>query len=125
MSWTFMGVGQDAIPSSLTGSMATRPGSSFSDHVMEGVVHEMLEGGQGVGHPKEHYEGFKESSVCCKCSFPLVSVFDMHVVVPPTDVELGEDLRSLEFVDEVGDKGEWVGVTDGVFIEISVILTGA
>ena len=98
---------------------------SFSDHVVEGVVHETLEGGRRVGHPEEHYKGFEESSVCCKRSFPLVSVFDMHVVVPPTDVELGEDLRSLEFVDEVGDKGEWVGIVDGVFIEISVILTGA
>ena len=35
-------------------------------------------------------------------SFPLVSVLDAYVVVIPSDIELGKQLCSLEFVEEVG-----------------------
>ena len=34
-------------------------------------------------------------------SFPLVSVLDSDVVIPPSYVKLGEDLGVFEFVDEV------------------------
>ena len=36
-----------------------------------------------------------------KGSFPLVSVLDVHIIVPPSDIEFGEELCSLEFVKEV------------------------
>ena len=32
---------------------------SFSDHIVEGVVHEPLKGGRGVGEPEEHDSGFE------------------------------------------------------------------
>ena len=32
---------------------------SFCDHAMERVIHELLEGGWGVGESKEHDGGFK------------------------------------------------------------------
>ena len=54
--------------------------------------------------------------------FPLVSVFDADVVVAPTNVKLGEDFCIFELIDEVGDQGEWVGISDGMFVEVPVVL---
>ena len=98
---------------------------SFSNHVAEGVVHESLEGSGGIGEAKEHYGGFKESIVGDEGCLPLMTVFDSYVVIPPPYVELGEDLGISQFVHEIRDEGEGVGVTDGVFIDISIVLAGA
>ena len=65
---------------------------SFSDHVAEGVVHEALEGGRGIGEPKEHHGWFEKAFVSDEGRFPLVTIFDSYVVVSPPDVELSEDL---------------------------------
>ena len=46
----------------------------------------------------------------------------MDVVVPPSHVHLGEVFCSFQFVNEGEDEGKWVCVSDGVFIEVSVIL---
>jgi hypothetical protein len=96
---------------------------SFSDEVTERVVHETLEGGRGVGETKEHDSGFEEAFVSVKCSFPLVAIFDPNIVVTPLNIELCEDVGPFEFVDEIGDEGEGIGVTDSVFIDISIVLT--
>ena len=68
---------------------------SFGNHVVEGVVHESLEGSGGVSEAEEHYGGFKESFVGDEGCFPLMTVFDSYIVVPPPDVELSEDLGVL------------------------------
>jgi len=76
---------------------------SFCDHIPEGVVHESLESGGGVGEAKEHDGGFEEAFMSDKSGFPLVSVFDADIVVAPSDVEFGEDLCIPEFIDKIGD----------------------
>jgi len=76
---------------------------SFRDHISEGVVHESLESGGGVGEAKEHDGGLKKAFVGDKGCFPLVSVFDADVVVAPPDIKFGEDLGVSEFIDEIGD----------------------
>ena len=98
---------------------------SFSDHVTERVVHESLERGGGVGKPEEHYRWFEEAFMCNKSGLPLVTVLDADIVIPPADVKLSKQFGIFEFVDKVGDEGEWVGVAGGMFIQVSVILTGA
>ena len=65
---------------------------SFGNHITEGVVHETLEGGGGVGEPEEHHGRFEQSLVSNKGCFPLVTVFDSYIVVSPPDVKLSEDL---------------------------------
>ena len=64
---------------------------SFGNHVTERVVHEPLEGGGGVGKPKEHDSGFEESFMGDEGRFPLVAIFDSYIVVSPSNVELSED----------------------------------
>ena len=65
---------------------------SFGNHVTEGVVHEALESGGGVGKSEEHHGRFEKSFVGNEGCFPLVTVLDSYVVVSPPDVELSEDL---------------------------------
>ena len=62
--------------------------------------------------------------MCDEGGFPLVTIFDANVVVPPADVKFSEQFGIFEFVDEVGDEGKWVGVAGGMFVQVSVILTG-
>ena len=57
--------------------------------------------------------------------FPLVAILDSHVVVSPMNVEFGEDFGISQFVDEIRDEGKGVGVTDGMFVDISVVLARA
>ena len=64
---------------------------SFGNHVVEGVVHKSLESSGGVGESEEHNCGFEQSLVGNEGCLPLVTVLDLHVVVSPTNVELGED----------------------------------
>ena len=97
---------------------------SFCDHIAKGVIHEALESGGGIGETEEHHRKFKESFIGDKGSFPLMSIFDSDIIVSPLDVELGEDFRPLEFIDEVRNEGKRVCVTDSVFIDIAIVLTG-
>ena len=89
---------------------------SFHNHVSEGVVHESLECRWGVGESEEHHSWFKEAFMCDEGSLPLVAILDAHVVVSPADIKLGEQFGIFEFVDEVRDEQEWVGISGGVFV---------
>ena len=35
-----------------------------------------------------------------------MAISDANIVIPPTDVKLGEQFGVLEFADEIGDEGE-------------------
>ena len=98
---------------------------SFGDHIAEGVIHESLERGGGVGEAEEHDGGFEEPLMGDEGGFPLVSVLDTDIVVSPSYIEFGENLGVPEFIDEVGDEGEGIGVTNGMFVKVSVVLAGA
>ena len=56
---------------------------------------------------------------------PLVAVLDLHVVVSPANIKLGENFGISQLIHKVGDEGERVGVMNGVFIDIMVVLAGA
>ena len=98
---------------------------SFGNHVAEGVVHESLKSGGGVGKPEEHDGGFEQPFVGNEGCLPLVAIFDLYVVVSPANVKLGENFGVLQLVYEVGDEGKGVGVANGVFVNIVVVLAGA
>ena len=59
-----------------------------------------------------------------KGSFPLMPIFDLHIIVSPLDVKFGEDFRSLEFIDKVGNERERVCIMDSVFVDVAMVLTG-
>ena len=95
---------------------------SFNNHVSEGGVHKCLEGWWGAAFPKGHDCGFIEAVGSDECSFPLVSFLYVNVVIPPLNINLGEVFGSLQFVDEGGDEGRGVHVSDSMFIKISIVL---
>ena len=84
-----------------------------------------MKSGGGVGKPEEHHCGFEESLVGDKGRLPLMAVLDSYIVVPPANVKLGEDLGVSQLVYEIGDEGKGVGVTNSVFIDVSVVLARA
>ena len=57
--------------------------------------------------------------------FSLVSVFDTNIVIPPADVKFGENFGSLKFINEIRDEWKGICISDCVFIDIAVVLTGA
>ena len=73
----------------------------FYNHIVKGVVHEMLEGGRGVAQAKEHDSGFKETSMSNEGSLPLMPIFNTNIIISPSDVELGKHLSILKLVDKV------------------------
>ena len=77
---------------------------SFCDHIMKGVVQELLKDGRGIGKTKDHYGWFKEFFMGDKSGLPLMFIFDMDVVISPADVKFGENLCSLEFINKIRDE---------------------
>jgi hypothetical protein len=62
---------------------------SFGNHVMEGVVHELLESRGGIIHAKEHNRRFKKSFMSDEGALPLISVLDADIVVAPSNIKFG------------------------------------
>ena len=59
----------------------------FINEVLKDVVHHGLEGGRAVGEAKEHDQRFEEAPIHSEGSFPLVSLFDSHIVVSPMYIQ--------------------------------------
>ena len=89
---------------------------TFSDVVGKVIVHKGLEGWGRSAEAEEHYCWFKQSQLSDKYSLPFISFFDANIVIPPTDIELGEVGELSQVVDEISDEGEGVGVFDSVVI---------
>ena len=97
---------------------------SFGDHVLEGVIHESLECGWRVGKPEEHDHWFKKAFMGNEGGLPLMAIFDMDIVIAPVDVKFSEQFGILELINEVGDEGKRVRASNGMFVQISVVLAG-
>ena len=98
---------------------------SLGNHIPEGVVHESLECSRGVIKTKEHDCRFEKPLVGDESRLPLVSVLNVNIIVSPSNIKLGKVPGVFEFVDKVRDEGEGVCVTDGMLVQIVVILAGA
>ena len=68
---------------------------SLSNHISEGVQHELLKGGWRIGHAEEHGSWFIESVMSDEGCLSLVSLLDADIVVPPLYIKFGETLVSL------------------------------
>ena len=69
------------------------------------MVHECLEGAGGIAKAKEHDGQLKKTQRSDEHCFPLIFLMDLDVVVPPSDVELGEVSGVLHVIDEFRDEG--------------------
>ena len=94
------------------------------EHVCKDVIHECLECGGSIAESEEHDGGFNESHGGDEGCFPLVLFSNANVVISPTNVEFGEQGGFVHVIDEFRDQGERIGISDGVGVQIVVILAG-
>jgi hypothetical protein len=87
----------------------------------EYVVHQGLECRRGVAQPECHYQEFVQAVVGAKRR--LVHVFRAHayLVVPRSEVQLGEELGTMELVDH----RDWESILDGERVQRLVVDTEA
>jgi hypothetical protein len=76
---------------------------SQKDFFGKDCIHHHLESCWGVGQPKKHYRWFEKALVHHEGHFPFISCFDTDVVVPPSNIELGEQGVVSYLVDELWD----------------------
>ena len=62
--------------------------------------------------------------MCDKGHFSLVTILNADIVVFPTDIELSEVASIFQLIHKVGDEREGIGVSGGMFIEVTVVLAG-
>ena len=78
-------------------------------------------------HPKKakNWTGpdFRTLFVSDEDSLPLVSFFDLNIVISRPNIYLGEDRCSLQLVNEVGDQGKGVCIFDSMFVQVAIVLT--
>ena len=103
---------------------------AFSNHVLEGVIHESLEGGRGVAKPKEHDGWFKKFFVHNEGSFPLISFFDADIIIWRPDVHFSEDRLLAPFSlltrsdIRIRYQGKGIGILDGMLVQATIVLIG-
>ena len=97
----------------------------FCYHVGKDVVHKGLECRWCVAKPEEHHCWFEESKGSDKGGFPLVFFMNVGVVKAPPDVKFREEDGIFHVIDEFWDEQQRVWISNGVGIEIPVVLAGA
>ena len=86
----------------------------FVDYWSKNPIHHCLECRWGVKETEKHHCWFPQSVLCFERCLVFVAFLDSYVVVPPLNVQLGEDVGSRKTICEVCDKREGVLVFDGV-----------
>ena len=89
------------------------------------MVHEHLKCGGSIAESEKHDGGFKQFHGSDEGSLPLVFFLDVDIVVSPTNVKFGKQGGLLHVINEFRDKGERVGISDCVGVQVVVILTWA
>ena len=74
-------------------------------------VHDSLESAGGVTLSEKHHQWFKESKGHFEGCLPLITFLDVDVVIPSTNIELGEQYTSFQVSCESMDVRQWVDVT--------------
>src|SRR5438445_10904445 len=69
------------------------------------IVHHLLEGSWGIAHSEEHDQRFISAMGGYEHAFPLVSLFNPDVIVPPSQIHFAEHVTSLDTIYELRD--EW------------------
>jgi len=87
----------------------------------EHVVHERLESRWGVAQPERHDQELVEAVVGAERRFVDILRPHPHLVIPRPKVELGEEARAMELVQELVDDGDGERVLDGEGVQGAVV----
>ena len=69
-----------------------------------------------------HYFGLPVSLCGAECGLPFVALANANVVVPGSDIELGEQRMSLEFFGDVFDIRYWILISDRPVVDGPIVL---
>ena len=97
----------------------------FWEHICKDMVYESLESGGSIAESKEHDGGFKESHGGDKNSLPLIFLLNSNVVISPMNVKFSKQGGFLHMVDEFWNEGKGIGISDGVGVQVVIILAWA
>jgi hypothetical protein len=73
------------------------------EEILEYVVHETLESGQGIGKSKRHYQPLKRAVSGLQGGFPLIAFGNLDQVVCVPEINLGVDASFAGGLKEVRD----------------------
>jgi hypothetical protein len=79
----------------------------------ENIVHQRLECCRCVAKPERHHQELVQAVVCTKHRFVHVFRPHAHLVVPGTQVQLGEEPGTIKLVQQLVDHRDWEGILDG------------
>ena len=68
------------------------------------------------------YSRLEQSSVRDNGSFPFLCFSDTNIMIPPSNVKLGEVLCLCQPVDYICSQGEWLLVLNGDLIKPAIVL---
>src|SRR5258708_72445 len=85
---------------------------SFPEFFFEEGIHHHLEGGWRVSEAEEHHSRFEKAFVSNKCCLPFIAIFYSDVIVTPSNIELSEEGSCANFIDELGNNGQGIHVTE-------------
>src|SRR5712671_5911637 len=97
---------------------------AFIDKVREDGVHKGLESRGCVTKTEGHDKWLEEAERALEGCFPFVTFVDTDVIVTPADVKLCEVTRSLELINEFGNKRKRSGIFDGDIVNGAIVLDG-
>jgi hypothetical protein len=78
------------------------------NHVMERVIHKVLELRQGVGCTHQHYEPLIGTISHLECCEPLMAFSNLNVVVAIVKVNFGINHGTVKVIEEFIDEGEGI-----------------
>jgi hypothetical protein len=95
------------------------------NHVVERVIHKVLELCQGIGHAHWHYEPFIGAASHLECCEPLMALSNSNVVVAIMKVNFGINHGAAKVIEEFIDEGEGIAALLHDSIEHMIVDTQA
>lgn len=90
-------------------------------HVVEDVVHEVLEYGRSIRQAEWHDEAFEVTVAGAESSLPFFAFFNANEIVCSAEVEFSENTCISESVQSFRNEGQWISVLDCNIIESSIV----
>ena len=87
----------------------------------EDLIHEIHEVSWGIGQSKGHDRALIQAVSGYKCRLGNMLGSDFQLVVPRSEVDLGEHLGPIELIKQIFNLGKWILVLDCNFIEGAVV----
>src|SRR3954463_10996776 len=87
----------------------------------EDLIHEIHEVSWGIGQSKGHDCALIQTISGYKCRLRNILGSDLQLVVPRSEVNLGEHLGPIELIKQIFNLGKWILVLDCNFIEGAVV----